>query len=160
LQNLTINNIRTFVSQTLINLYIFLDTTILIENRNFLIDILSGFNIVVIIFSSIFCRYFKDIFYNRLDIKNIIKFIVNFFAIIAFKKINTFSAKSFNNLICNFDIYIYIVISFTSQILIKLEFLRVIIFYCFCLIIILNYKIFVFIKLYYKKFLARVICFN
>jgi len=121
---------------------------------------LFNFNIIVIIFFSIFCCYLKDIFYNKLDIKNIIKFIVDFFVIIAFEKIDTFNAKSFNNLICSFDIYIYIVISFTSQILIKLKFLRIIIFYYFCLIVILNYKIFVFIKLYYKKFLVCVICLN
>jgi len=111
-------------------------------------------------FSSIFCRYFEDIFYNKLNIKNIIKFIVNFFVIIAFEKIDAFNAKSLNNLICNFNIYVYIVISFTFQISIKLELLRIIILYCFCLIIILNYKIFVFIRLYYKKFLVRIICFN
>jgi len=101
----------------------FLDTIILTKNRNFLINILSNFNIVVIIFFSIFCRYFEDIFYNKLDIKNILKFIVNFFVIIAFEKIDAFNAKSFNNLICNFNIYIYIVISFISQISIKLKFL-------------------------------------
>jgi len=92
----------------------FLDTTILTKNRNFLIDILSSFNVVVIIFSSVFCCYFKNIFYNRLDVKNIIKFIVDFFAIVAFEKIDISNAKSLNNLVCNFDIYIYIIISFTS----------------------------------------------
>jgi len=66
-------------------------------------------------FSNIFCCYLKDIFYSKLDIKNIIKFIVDFFAIIAFEKIDASNAKSLNNLICNFDMYVYIVISFTSQ---------------------------------------------
>jgi len=65
-------------------------------------------------FFSIFYRYFENIFYNKLNIKNIIRFIVNFFVIVVFEKIDTFNAKNFNNLICNFDIYIYIVISFTS----------------------------------------------
>jgi len=119
---------------------------------------LSSFDIVVIIFSSISRRYLEDIFYNKLNVKNIIKFIIDFFVIIAFEKIDTFNAKSLNNLICNFNMYVFIVISFTSQISIKLKFLRVIILYRFRLIIISNYKIFVFIKLYYKKFLARVIC--
>jgi len=92
----------------------FLNTTILTKNRSFLINILFNFDIVVIMFFSIFCRYFENIFYNKLDIKNIIKFIVNFFVIIAFEKIDISNAKSFNNLIYNFDIYIYIIISFTS----------------------------------------------
>jgi len=74
-------------------------------------------------FFSIFCRYLKNIFYNKLNIKNIIRFIVNFFVIIAFEKINASNAKNLNILIRNFDIYIYIIISFISQILIKLELL-------------------------------------
>jgi len=109
-------------------------------------------------FSNIFCCYLENIFYNKLDIKNIIRFIVNFFVIIVFEKIDTFNAKSFNNLIRNFDIYVYIVISFTFQILIKLKLFRIIILYCFCLIIMLSYKIFAFIRFYYKKFLVCVIC--
>jgi len=95
-------------------LHIFLDTTTLIKNRNFLIDVLSSFDAIIIIFFNISCCYLKNIFYNKLNIKNIIKFIINFFVIIVFEKINVLNAKSFNILICNFDIYIYIVINFIS----------------------------------------------
>jgi len=98
----------------LINSHAFLNTTISTKNRNFLIDVLFSFDIVAIIFFSIFYCYFEDIFYSKLDIKNIIRFIINFFVIVVFEKIDTSNAKSLNNLIRNFDIYVYIVISFTS----------------------------------------------
>ena len=159
LQNLTINNIYTFVFRIFaINLYVFVNAIILLKNRNSFVDTISNFIVVVAIFSNISYCYLKNIFYNKLNIKNIIKFIVDFSFIIVLKKIDIFDAKSINNLICSFDIYIYIVFNFILQTSIKIKFYRIITFYCLCIIDISNYKIFVFIKFYYKKFLVCVIC--
>ena len=114
LQNLTIDNIRIFAFRTFaINSHVFANATILLKNQNSFVNIIFNFIIVAIIFSNIFCRYLKNVFYNKLDIKNIIRFIVDFSFIVVLEKIDTFDAKNINNLICNFDIYIYIVFSFT-----------------------------------------------
>lgn len=161
LQNLIIDNIRTFVfSIFVIDSHIFANISILLKNRSFFINIIFNFTTIVIIFSNIFCRYLENIYYNWLDIKNIIKFIVNFSSIVVSKKNNTFETKNINNLVCNFLIYIYIVISFTFQQSIKIELFCIILFYIFCLINIIDYKIFVFIKFYYKFFLLALFVLN
>jgi len=111
LQNIIINNIYIFASIASINLRISINISIV----NFLLK----FNIFVIIFSSILRCYLINIFYNKLDIKNIIKFTINFFSIAIINIFNFFNIKNLLNLICIFDIYIFIIFSFVLYLTIK-----------------------------------------
>ena len=111
MQNITINNIYIFVSIASINLKILIDTSII----NFLLE----FNSFIAIFFSILCYYLDNIFYNKLNIKNIIKFIINFFFIVAINTIDFFNTRSFLDLFCTFDIYIFITFSFVLYLIIK-----------------------------------------
>jgi len=70
-------------------------------------------------FSSVLRYYLNNIFYSKLNIKNIIKFIVNFFFVVATNAINSFNTKSLLNLLCTFDIYIFITFSFVLYLTIK-----------------------------------------
>jgi len=92
LQNITIDNIYIFASIASINLKILIN--------KFTINFLLKFNSFVAIFFNILCYYLNNIFYSKLNIKNIIKFIVDFFFIIATNTINFFNIKSFLNLFC------------------------------------------------------------
>jgi len=83
------------------------------------INFLPEFNSLAAIFSSVSRRYLNDIFYNRLNVKNIIKFIVNFFFVVATNAIDFFDTRSFLNLFCVFNIYIFIVLSFVLYLTIK-----------------------------------------
>ncbi len=91
----------------------------LFENQSFFIDAMSNFMIVVVMFSNISRRYLENIFHNKLDIKNIDKFIIDFFSTIVFEKINAFNARNIIDLVRNFDMYIYVVVSFIAQTTIK-----------------------------------------
>lgn len=94
---------------SIVDIYIFSNATMSSKNRSFFVDIISNLIVVIAIFSNIFRRYLKNIYYKQLNIKNIIKFIIDLFSIIALKKIDIFETKNINNLVRNFDIYIYIV---------------------------------------------------
>ncbi len=85
----------------------------------FIINFLLEFNSFVAIFSSVLRCYLNDIFYSRLNIKNIIKFIINFFFAIAIDAIDFFNTRNFLNLFCVFDIYIFIAFSFILYLTIK-----------------------------------------
>ncbi len=111
LQNITINNIYIFVSIVSIDLRTLINT--------FTINFLLKFNSFIAIFSSVLYRYLDDIFYNKLNIKNIIKFIVDFFFVVATNAINFFDAKNLLDLFRIFDIYIFIAFSFVSHLIIK-----------------------------------------
>jgi len=111
LQNIIINNIRTFASIASINLKILINV--------FTINFLLKFNSFVAIFFNVLRCYLSDIFYNKLNIKNIIKFIANFFFVIVTNAINSFDAKSLLNLFYIFNIYIFIILSFVSHLIIK-----------------------------------------
>jgi len=111
LQNIIINNIRIFAFIASINLKTLINI--------FTINFLPKFNNFVVIFSNILYCYLDNIFYNKLNIKNIIKFIVDFFFIVAINVINFFNAKSFLNLLCTFNIYIFIIFSFVLYLIIK-----------------------------------------
>ncbi len=111
MQNITINNICTFASIAFVNLR----TSINIFTINFL----SKFNSFVAIFSSILRRYLDNIFYNKLNIINIIKFIINLFFVIAINAIDSFNTRSLLDLLCTFDIYIFITFSFVLHLIIR-----------------------------------------
>jgi len=111
LQNIIIDNIRIFASITFVNLRILIDI--------FIINFLLKFNSFVVIFFSILCYYLNNIFYNKLNIKNIIKFIVDFFFVVAINAIDFFNAKSLLNLLCIFNIYIFIAFSFVLYLTIR-----------------------------------------
>lgn len=113
--------------------------------------------IVVVMFSNISRRYLENIFHNKLDIKNINKFIIDFFSTIVFEKINAFNARNIIDLVRNFDMYIYVVVSFIAQTTIKWNLYQVIILYRFRLMAMINYKTFASIRLYHEKFLVRII---
>jgi len=111
LQNITINNTRTFASIASINLRTLINA--------FTIKFLLEFNSFVAMFSNVSRRYLNDIFYSRLDIKNIIKFIVDLFFVVATNVIDSFNARSLLDLLCVFDIYIFIAFSFVLHLTIK-----------------------------------------
>jgi len=70
-------------------------------------------------FSSVSRRYLNDIFYDRLDVKNITRFIIDLFFVVASNKIDASNAKSLINLVRVFDIYVYIALSFVKHITMK-----------------------------------------
>jgi len=110
LQNLTINNIYISISIVFVNLIIL---------SNCIVETIFELNIFVIIFSSILCCYLNNIFYSKLDIKNIIKFTINFFFVATTNVFDFSNTKNFLNLICVFDIYIFITFSFVLYLTIK-----------------------------------------
>ena len=85
----------------------------------FTINFLPEFNSLAAIFSSVLRCYLNDIFYNKLNIKNIIKFIVNLSFVIAIDTTNSFDTRNFLNLFCAFNIYIFIAFSFVSHLTIR-----------------------------------------
>ncbi len=111
MQNIIIDNIYIFASIAFINLKIFKNISI--------IYFLFKFNSFVIIFSSILRCYLNNIFYSKLDIKNIIKFTINFFFIAIIDIFNFFNIRIFLDLIYIFDIYIFITFSFVLYLTIK-----------------------------------------
>jgi len=111
LQNITINNIYIFVSIVFVNLRILINA--------FTINFLFKFNSFVTIFFSILRCYLNNIFYSKLNIKNIIKFIINFFFVVATNIIDFFNIRNFLNLFYVFDIYIFIVFNFVLYLTIK-----------------------------------------
>ena len=110
MQNLTINNIYIFVSITFVNLIILL---------SYIIEIILKINTFVAIFFSILRCYLNNIFYSKLNIKNILKFIVNLFFIATIDIFDFFNTRSFLNLICIFNIFIFIALSFVLYLIIK-----------------------------------------
>ncbi len=111
MQNITINNICIFASIAFVNSKTLINT--------FTINFLSKFNSFVAIFSSVLRCYLNNIFYNKLNIKNIIKFIVDLFFVVAINTINFSNARSLLDLLRAFDIYIFIVFSFVLYLTIK-----------------------------------------
>jgi len=103
LQNITIDNIYIFASIVSINLKTLIDI--------FTINFLFKFNSFVAIFSSILYCYLNNIFYSKLNIKNIIRFIVNLFFVVATNIVDSSNARSFLDLLCTFDIYIFITLA-------------------------------------------------
>lgn len=113
MQNLTIDNIYTFASITSINLIILTSTCIYLTN------IVLKLSTFIAIFLSVLRCYLNNIFYNRLNIKNIIRFTTNLFFVVATNIIDFFNTRSLLNLLCAFDIYIFIVLSFVLHLTIK-----------------------------------------
>ncbi len=111
MQNITINNIYIFASIVFVNLRILTNI--------FTIKIVFEFNSFAIIFSNILRCYLDNIFYSKLNIKNIIRFIIDLFFVVIINIINSFNIKSFLNLFCIFDIYIYIIFSFVLYLIIR-----------------------------------------
>jgi len=86
---------------------------------NCIVEAMLKINIFVVMFSNVLRCYLDNIFYNKLNIKNIIKFIINFFFIAITNAFDSSNARSLLNLICIFDIYIFIVLNFVSHLTIK-----------------------------------------
>jgi len=107
-------------------------------------------------FSNISRYYLDNILQSKLDVKNIARFTIDYFSMVAAKLRDALVLKNIIDLIRSFDIYFYIVINFVAK-PIKMELIRVITLYCLRIIIMLNYKTFVSIRLYYEKFVACVI---
>ncbi len=110
LQNLTIDNIYISASIISVNSITLLSCTV---------ETVFELNIFAAIFSSILRCYLNNIFYNRLDIKNIIKFTVDFFFVAITDAFDSSDTKKFLNLICVFNIYIFIAFSFVLYLTIK-----------------------------------------
>ncbi len=76
-------------------------------------------NTFIAIFLNILRCCLNNIFYSKLNIKNIIKFITNFFFIVATNAIDSLNTRNLFNLFCAFDIYIFIVFNFVLYLIIK-----------------------------------------
>jgi len=111
LQNITIDNIYMSASIVSVNLRTSIDT--------FTVNFLFEFNSFVAIFFSILRCYLNNIFYSRLNIKNIIKFTVDLFSVAATNAIDSSDTRNFLNLFCAFDIYIFIAFSFVLYLTVK-----------------------------------------
>jgi len=107
------NDARMFASQASI------DAMTSTNDRTCFVDVLLNFSTIVVMFSSVSRRYLDDIFYDRLDIKNITRFIVDLFFVVASNKVDASNAKSLIDLIRAFDIYVYIAFSFVRHMMMK-----------------------------------------
>jgi len=154
LQNLTVDDTRTFAPQPPIGGALAFPIA---EDRNSFVGVMPNYTAVATMFPNIPRRYLDDIFHGRLDVKNIVRFIVDFSSMAASEKVDAPEAKSMNDLIRSFDLYAYIVWSFTPQQSVKNELHRVITLYRLRLMSMVGYKTFASIKLYHEEFLARVI---
>jgi len=110
LQNLTISNIYIFASIASINSITLLSC---------IVKAIFEINIFVVMFSNILRRYLNNIFYNKLNVKNIIRFIINFFFVATINAFDSLNTKSLLDLIRIFDIYIFIAFSFVSHLTIR-----------------------------------------
>jgi hypothetical protein len=128
-----------------------------LEERSSFLGAISNFGVVATMFSTIPRRYFDDIFHSRLEVKNIIRFISDYSSMAVSEKIEASDAKNMLDLIRSFDMYAYIVYSFTSHASVKAELIRVITLYRLRLISMAGYKTFASIRAYYEEFLARII---
>jgi len=107
------NDVLTFASQVSI------DAMASIDDRTCFVDVLLDFSTIVVMFSSVLRRYLNDIFYGKLNVKNITRFIVDLSFVVAFDKVDALDEKSFINLVCAFDIYVYIALSFVRHMTMK-----------------------------------------
>jgi len=113
LQNITIDNTRTFASIVFVNLI--MSTSI----HTLFVNVVLELNILVVIFSSILHCYLNNIFYNKLNVKNIIRFIVDLFFVATTNAIDFSNARNLLNLLYIFDIYVFIALSFVLYLTIK-----------------------------------------
>jgi len=151
LRNLSMNDARTFAPQASI------DAMASTNDRTCFVGVLLDFSTIVVMFPSVLRRYLNNIFYDKLDVKNITRFIVDLSFVVAFDKIDAPNAKSLIDLIRAFDIYAYIALSFVRHMTIKWKLHRDITLYRQRIMIMANYKIFAFIRLYHEKFVTRAI---
>lgn len=158
LQNLTMGDIRTSASQiSATDSHAFASTSTSLEERSSFVGNMPNFTVVAAMFPNVPRRYLEDIFHSRLDVKNIIRFIVDFSSMAASEKVDAPDAKSMTDLIRSFDMYVYIVFSFTPQMSVKIELHRVITLYRLRIMGMSGYKTFASIRLCHEEFLARVI---
>jgi S-methylmethionine-dependent homocysteine/selenocysteine methylase len=90
-----------------------------ITSSSRIVEIIFKLNALVAIFSNVSRRYLNNIFYNRLNIKNIIKFTIDLFFVATIDTINSSNARNSLNLIRAFDIYIFIAFSFVLYLTIR-----------------------------------------
>ncbi len=110
LKNLTVDDTRMSVSHILaVDAHASAGATATLEDRSSSVGALPNFGAVATMFPSVSRRYLEDIFHGRLDVKNIIRFIVDFSFIIVSEKIDASEAKSMVDLSRSFDMYAYIV---------------------------------------------------
>jgi hypothetical protein len=83
------------------------------------IDVVFKLSTLVAMFPSVLRRYLDDIFYNRMDVKNIIRFTTNFSFVVATNAIDPPDARSLLDLLRAFDIYVFIALSFVSHLTIR-----------------------------------------
>lgn len=110
LQNLTIDNTRTSASIVSVDP---------ITSSSRTVEIVPELNALAAIFSGVLRCYLNDIFYNRLNIKNIIKFTADLFSVAATNTADSSDARSLLNFICAFDIYIFIALRFVLYLTIR-----------------------------------------
>jgi hypothetical protein len=158
LRNLTVDDTRTSAPHTpVVDAYASASAAVSIEERISFAGALPDFGAVTAMFPSIPRRYLGDILHGRLDVKNIMRFTIDYSSMAASEKVDAPEARSFNDLMRGFEMYVYIVICFTLATSVKLDLLRVITAYRLRLMSIVGIKTFASIRLYHEEFLARVI---
>jgi hypothetical protein len=151
LQNLTMSDARTSAPQVSV------DAMALTSDRTCFVGALPDFSVVAIMFPSVSRRYLDTIFYGRLDVKNITRFIVDLSSAAASDKVDAPDARSLLDLVRAFGIYAYIALSFVRHTTRKWELHRGIILYRQCIMAMAGYKTFASIRLYHEDFVTRAI---
>lgn len=110
----------------------------------------------VAVFPHIPHHYFDDILHSRLDVKDIARFTIDPSCMPAAERRDAPVPKNMIELLRGFDVYVYIMLSFTPA-TVKWELYQVITIYRLRLMAMLDYKIFASIRVYHEHFVARAI---
>ncbi len=95
---------------------VFVNSIILLSR---IVEAIFKLNTFVAMFSNISRCYLNNIFYSKLDVKNIIKFIANLFFVATIDAFDSFNARNLLDLICVFNIYIFIAFNFVLYLTIR-----------------------------------------
>lgn len=108
-------------------------------------------------FPSVSRRYLDDIFYGRMDVKNIMRFTADLSSAAATDATDPPDARSLLDLLRAFDIYAFIALSFVPHLTVRWELHRGITMYRQRVMGMAGYKTFASIRLYHQEFVTRAI---
>jgi hypothetical protein len=121
------------------------------------VDTVPELNALAAMFPSVSRRYLDDIFYGRLDVKNIMRFTADLSSAAATDAADPPDARSLLDLLRAFDIYAFIALSFVPHLTVRWELHRGITLYRQRIMGMAGYKTFASIRLYHQEFVTRAI---
>jgi len=149
LQNMTMGDTRTSASIAPV------DPMAPTSARTSSVDAVPELHALAAMFPSVSRRYLDDIFYGRLDVKNIMRFTTDLSSAAAADAVDPPDARSLLDLLRAFDIYAFIALSFVPHLTVRWELHRGITLYRQRIMGMAGYKTFASIRLYHQDVLSR-----